>query len=219
MRPYLATVIVAALLVASCMVTSERETGQSQVPRQDEEYLVTQVNENPEDPVAFESLGFYYWVHQRDPYQARSYLEKAVKLFGRKRHTAPHYYLGCVCWELRDFDSAIRELQDCVEVPPKNPAVLLNDKFYGLAHHRLSQIYAEERVEMKTAEVHLQKFLELTPQTDLVRDLHGILARAYAEKAKDAKKAREHLEKFRYLQGDETFARRIERAIEALEGK
>ncbi|MCZ6691221.1 MAG: hypothetical protein O7H41_16670 [Planctomycetota bacterium] len=186
-------------------------------PQRTEADLKRDVEENPDDGTAYVTLGYHYWANERQPRRARPYLERGIELQGRRVYTSPHYWLGAVCWELGDWDAAIRELEDCLLVPPQEESHRLLDEYYRLPHWLLTKIYAEKKGDYATAERHLADYESLGSDDETLAELHMVMAGVYATKGQDAKKARKHLNRFVELGGDRKDAARIRRKIEELE--
>ena len=186
-------------------------------PRRTVADLISDVEDDPKNPTVYVTLGYHYWVNDREPRRARPLFEKAIELEGRRRYTARHFYLGSVCWELGDWDAAIREFNDCLAVPPKEESHRLLDRYYRLPHGLLTKIYAEEKGDYAAAERHLADFESLGSDDESLAELHRVMAEVYATKGQDAKKARKHLDRFVKLGGDRKDAAQVRRQIVKLE--
>ena len=217
MRASLSILLAAGIFLVACVATSDTRSGVKD-DQNSERYLVEQVKENPHDPEALIRLGFYYYRFENNAYKARRFYERALKESGRKVYTGPHYYLGLALKDLKEYDGAIREFQDCLLVPPEDAADDLVDKFYRFSHLRLAEIYAEVKLDTSRAEDHLRKFIELGAEEPLLMETHRLMARVYVVEKKDPVKAAEHLERYRDLGGDAQRARKIQEKIDALVG-
>lgn len=216
MRICLVLVFSVALLASGCVTTVEGSTRPVEPERPQERDLVEAVRKNPEDPEAHVALGFFYWRYERQLHKARRHYELAIKYAGRREQTGLHYVLGLIYWELKEFDAALREWDDCVNVPAANPSILLLDRYYHMSHYYMAMVQAKEKKDPEKAKEHLQRFLDLGGPSDLEKDIRGALATVYARDKKDPENARKHLKKFRELGGEPEEIRSIEKMIGAL---
>lgn len=217
MRISSAPILCGLVLLFACSTSTERSSTITEPQRPDEKDLVEAVQRNPEDPEAHMRLGFYYWRCERQLNKARRHYELAIEYQGRREYTGPHYVLGCILLELKEYEKALVEWEDCVRVPPENQAILLLDKYYHMSHYQSALVYAKQKKDPETAKEHLKRFLDLGGAEDLEKDIHGALATVYARDKKDPDSARAHLDKFKELGGDETEAKRIQRALDRLQ--
>ncbi len=142
----------------------------------------SQVEGNPDDPVAHVNLGqTYFEIGQED--KAVKEFEKAISL--DLKYAEPHYFLAVIYERRGEMSKAVDELKKTIELSPS----------HDFACFLLGQIYLEQEEYEKAIEI-LQKCIELNPVS---ASAHYSLGLAYEKTGENDLAISEYEETLRYV--------------------
>jgi len=196
MRKTLLSMVALLFLAGACItepMTMEEPAAQEK--RMSEQDLIEAVRADPDDYEPRAALAFYYFAWARQPNLASKHYEKAIEIAGRRVYTHPHYFLGHCYREMKEFDKALKEWDDCYQVPEEEEGDHLVDVNYRLSQYWSCVVLAEAKGDPEKAATYIERFRDRGGALNEEINLFGILAWSYAHHKKDAEKAGLYLAK------------------------